>query len=275
MRFGCHISIKNGYLAAAKAAVSLGTKAFQYFPKNPRSLRIKKFDHEDAERCAVFCRKHGMVSIAHAPYPTNLSASDGKLSAVMASAINDLEIAEACGSIGVVIHFGTYKGAHLLTGYERMIHALNEILKDWKGNSLILIENNAGKSGQLGTTLEELVKVRELTNHPNKIGFCFDTCHAFAAGLWNGKNWEDVVDRGRRLDYFNHLKVIHLNNSRYPAGSKRDRHANLRHGEIAVTALKTLITSPIVRDIPLILETPAINQSHDSEFHDLMVWGGS
>ncbi|HEX6922799.1 MAG TPA: deoxyribonuclease IV [Bacillales bacterium] len=266
MKFGCHISIRNGYFGAAQTALKIGARAFQYFPKNPRSLKIKSHDRRDAGKCADFCKEHGIASIAHAPYPTNLSVPKPELQEpIIASILNDLEIVENCGSVGLVVHFGSYKGEPL-EGYKRMITVLNKVLSQWNGKSLLLIENTAGKGGELGTTFEELVKVRQLAEKPEKIGFCLDTCHAFASGLWDGKNWEKVATKGEKLGYFEHLKAIHLNNSMYDTGSRRDRHANIHNGQIEISQMKTFMTSPIVKDIPMILETPSSEQySHEDE----------
>ena len=118
MRIGCHISIRHGYLAAAKTALAIGASAFQYFPKNPRSLSVKAFSSSDAQACAAFCQEHNIASIAHTPYPTNLAVEDPKLRQVtLQSVLNDLEITEACGSVGLVVHFGKFKGPDLLQGY--------------------------------------------------------------------------------------------------------------------------------------------------------------
>src|SRR5699024_2849447 len=107
---------------------------------------------------------------------------------VINSLVNDLEIANACGSIGVVVHFGKMISQDApLASYRLMIDMLNETLQQWNGNSKILLENTGGKPGTIGTTLEELVQVRHLCAHPERIGFCLDTCHAFASGLWNGE----------------------------------------------------------------------------------------
>jgi deoxyribonuclease-4 len=257
VRIGCHISIKSGYLGAAKTAAALGAQAFQYFPKNPRSLKIKRFDRTDAERCAAYCQAHGLVSIAHSAYASNLAASGTERHAVIASILNDLAIAEACGSIGTVVHFASFSGGDPLEGYKRMIDALNRILSQWQGRSLLLIENNAGQGGQMGTTLEELVKIRNLTDAPEKIGFCLDTCHAYAAGLWDGKNWDALVTRGKQLGYFSALKAVHLNNSVFPFGSRRDRHADVLKGRIAKEDMMAFMTSDVLREVPLILETPS------------------
>lgn len=273
MRFGCHISTRNGYLGAAKTAVDIGAGCFQYFPKNPRSLRLKDFDFHDAEACASYCFENNIASIGHSAYACNLSADEEKIKPIEACILNDLEITNACGSIGTVVHFGTYHGNDPLDGYKRMIENLNRILLNWEGKSLILIENNAGKGGQLGLTLEEQVKIRNLTDFPEKIGFCFDTCHAFASGLWESSDWTSIMNKGNELGYFEHLKAVHLNNSVYPFDSRHDRHANIKSGEIPLEDMMSFIQSRVIKDLPLILETPSSDKySHAEEIADLEKW---
>lgn len=262
MRFGSHISIRDGYLGAARHATKIGARSFQYFPKNPRSLSVKKYDRRDAIECAEFCKEHDLLTIAHTPYPTNLVADEKQIKLVQDSLLNDLEIANECGSIGVVVHFGVLKNTeNPLEGYQRMIQTLNDVLSRWDGEALALLENNAGKSGPTGTTIEELVQIRQLTDYPDKIGFCLDTCHVFASGVWTGDNWSDVEAKGIELGYFEHLKAVHLNNSAYPTRSMKDRHANIPYGEIKVEQIKELLSSSIFGEIPFVLETP-----HESRF---------
>ncbi|MDU5949500.1 MAG: TIM barrel protein, partial [Paenibacillus macerans] len=124
LKIGGHLSIRGGYFGAAKAALGLGGGAFQYFPKNPRSLTVKSFDPRDAANCRSFCREHGLVSVAHTPYPSNLAVSSDDTAAyrrVVDSLRNDLAIAEACGSLGIVVHFGTFKSGNPLQGYQNII----------------------------------------------------------------------------------------------------------------------------------------------------------
>jgi len=260
MIFGSHVSIKDGYLGAAKRAVANQASAFQYFPKNPRSLTIKDFDQEDAKSCKDFCLEHQLCSVAHTPYSTNITPSKDKHDLTIASLLNDLEITDACGSIGVVVHYGSQiSKIDPLASYHLMLDILNSVLSQWNGSSLILIENNAGTKGALGTTIEELVQIRNLCEYPEKLGFCLDTCHAYASGLWNGENTEELIEKGEGLGYWEHLKAIHLNNSKYPKGSKKDRHANIfnsSNGYINAEQLEQLVKSPVLAGIPLILETP-------------------
>lgn len=252
---GAHVSIRGGYGQAARSARESGASCFQYFPKNPRSLKLKPVDYHDARSCADYCRGQGMVSIAHTPYPTNLAADAASRGMMTASLRNDLEIAEACGSLGIVVHFGHFAGMEPLQGYQNIIQCINDTLAGWEGRTKLLIENMAGNHGHEGMTLEELVKVRELSRYPEKIGFCFDTCHAFASGIWNPVDTDELLKRGALLGYWPALAAVHLNDSQYPCASRRDRHAAIGKGHIGEEALRALLTSEPFRKAAIAMET--------------------
>lgn len=274
LRIGSHVSIRRGYKEAAASAVAMGAKAYQYFPKNPRSLLVKTFDRPDAARCAAYCREQDLLSIAHAPYPVNLAAVDPAQRARTAeSLLNDLEIADACGSIGVVVHFGIYKGPDILEGYRSIIHALDDVLGQWTGSAKLLIENQAGDHAVMGTTFEELVQIRSLSKHSHRIGFCLDTCHLFAAGVWDGTNEAAWSDKARAIGYLDHLAAVHLNDSVHASGARRDRHAPVGQGMIGADAFRRLLAIPELRGIPIVLETPeSADYSHRDQIRQAETW---
>jgi deoxyribonuclease-4 len=256
MRIGRHVSIKNGYLQAAQLAHHLGSGAFQFFSKNPKMLSVKVIAKENAEACKLFTQKNKMISVIHSPYPTELCVdSAAKRITVINSIRNDLLIAEACGSLGVIVHYGKYRGTQELKGYQMMIDILDEILDDWKGDAMLLIENNAGQGSSMGTTLEEMMTMKQLVKRSDNIGFCFDTCHAFASGLWK-KGVTHWSEKACEIGYLEHLKVIHLNDSFFPNGSKRDQHAKIGKGYMGEKLLKSFLSLSKIKQLPLILETP-------------------
>ncbi|MDP5274086.1 deoxyribonuclease IV [Chengkuizengella axinellae] len=266
MYLGCHISIRKGFLNAAKTAQKIGASAFQYFPKNPRSLKLKQVDQLDAQACAEFCEAKDMLSIAHTPYPTNLAVEDQLRNQMAASILNDLEIANSCGSLGLVVHFGKFSGKDPLQGYKNILQCLNGVLSKWHGKTLILLENQAGMGTKMGMTFEELIQIRNLAQYPEKIGFCFDTCHAYASGLWNETNWEELYRHGEKLGFFKHVKAVHLNDSKYSSGSYRDRHENIGYGMIGEHRFELFLKSGWLKAIPIILETPTSqHRSYEQE----------
>ncbi|CAM3430206.1 deoxyribonuclease IV [Paenibacillus lupini] len=258
MYLGRHLSIKEGYAAAAKAAYMGGISAFQYFPKNPRSLGLKSFDRRDAERCAELCKQYDIVTIAHSPYPTNLASErEDVRQRTVESLLNDLDIANSCGSIGVVVHFGVYKGKEPLLGYQSIIRSLDEVTSRWDGDAKLLIEIQSGEHTFMGTTIEELAQIRGLCSQSEKLAFCLDTCHMFASGLWHGEEGAVWLNKAAKLGVLDHVAAIHFNDSMFAAGARRDRHAALGSGHIGEAGLKWLMTVPALNKVPFILETPS------------------
>lgn len=275
IRTGSHVSTRHGYRKAAEYAVALGGSAFQYFPKNPRTLQPKAFDRGDAERCAEWCRERDVRSIAHGPYPVN-PASEGEAARRMAlCTLNDLQIAEACGSIGVVVHFGAYKGKDPLEGYRNVVRWINAVTAAWQGKALVLLENQAGDHGPMGMTPEELTQIRGLVDRPGQVGFVLDTCHLFASGEWRPGRWDEFAERAGKLGFWEHVKAIHLNDSRYPSGSRKDRHAAVGEGWIGKDGITALLGTPELRDVPFVLETPpGADGTHRAQLASVKQWSG-
>lgn len=276
-KIGSHVSTRGGFGAAARYADSIGAKAFQYFPKNPRSLHVKSPDLQEGAACAAYCREFGLVSVAHTPYPTNmavgLTRGEEHYRLTVESLMNDLIIAESCGSLGIVVHFGHLKVKNILEGYQNVIRCMNEVLSAWTGQAKLLIENQAGDHSSMGMTLEESVKVRELADEPEKIGFCLDTCHLFAAGQWDVGATDKLLHKGRELGYWKHLVSVHLNDSKYGAGSRKDRHARVGRGMIGKEALKALLLSRELAGKAFILESEkGEDGTHRDDIAEVKSW---
>ncbi|WP_246142909.1 deoxyribonuclease IV [Pasteuria penetrans] len=260
MKIGCHISVGKGFLRAAQRAVSLGATSFQVFTKNPRGLRPKKLNREDAEAGRNFCQEHRLTVVTHTPYITNLSTPKDDLRSVIIRSIReDLQITDAYGGIGAVVHCGKHVGEGEEYGKQRMVDTLNAILDmDQEGspNALLLLENTAGQGTELGTQLADLVELRAATRYPDRIGFCFDTCHGFVAGIWEGESFVGLVSTMKEVAYLPHLRVLHFNDSLTPFASRKDRHAKIGKGEIGTSALHHFLKEPAFAHLPFILETP-------------------
>lgn len=277
MYIGAHVSTRGGFLKAAERARAAGAGAFQYFSKNPRNLQLKAPDLRDTEACLRYCRTHGLQSIVHTAYVVNpatgMTQGNELYAATVASLRNDLLIAEGCGSSGIVVHFGHLKSADPLTGYKNIIQCLNDVLKDWHGQTKILLENQAGDHGPMGVTMEEMVQIRNLCHAPERIGFCLDTCHAFASGMWSGQPDDEWWNKGETLGYWATLGAVHLNDSRYGAGSLKDRHERVGKGRIGERGLRWLLEHETIRSIPVILESaPGEDGTHQEDIHMLYSW---
>ncbi|WP_210090607.1 deoxyribonuclease IV [Paenibacillus turicensis] len=256
---GGHHSIRTGFAGAALTAMKQGGNCYQFFSKNPRSLTVKDFDKAEATKCKKICRENDILSVIHTPYPSNLAvetnASDDQFNRTTASLKNDLEISEACGSIGIIVHFGIYKGINLLQGYQNIIQCINKVLSHWQGKSMLLLENQAGDHGDMGITIEELTKIRSLCEKPEYVGFCLDTCHAFASGMWVGDQDNNFVQKAQEYNFWADVKCIHFNDSQYPALSRKDRHARPGEGFIGQKGFEYFLSIPEVRTKPMIIES--------------------
>ncbi|MDR6224853.1 deoxyribonuclease IV [Desmospora profundinema] len=266
MKIGCHISVAKGLHKASRRADELGAASFQVFTKNPRGLRPKKIDYKDAEKGVALCRERGITLVAHTPYITNLSTPKADLHEVTVRSIKeDLHIAETYGAVGAVVHCGKHVGEGVEYGTRRMVETLNEILAEYEGSTRLLLENTAGQGSELGLAIEDLVKIREATDHPEKIGFCFDTCHAFAAGVWNEESFDDLVRTMEETGYLKQLVAIHFNDSKAPYNSRKDRHEKIGQGEIGSSALSLFLRCDRFEGLPVILETPVDDETEYAE----------
>ncbi|MBD1371286.1 deoxyribonuclease IV [Hazenella sp. IB182357] len=257
MQIGCHISVAKGFEKAAKKAHLLGAESFQVFTKNPRGLRPKKLNENDAAKGKAYCEEHGITLVCHTPYITNLSTPKEDLHEVTIRSIKeDLKIAEAFGAIGAVVHCGKHVGEGETYGKQRMIETLNIILEDYQGTTKLLLENTAGQGTELGLQIDDLMEIRNGLDHPEKVGFCFDTCHGFAAGMWNHALFEEMIDKMQTSGYLEALVAIHFNDSKTPFNSHKDRHEKIGKGEIGESALSLFLRAPQFEKLPFILETP-------------------
>ncbi|SFS49489.1 deoxyribonuclease IV [Marininema halotolerans] len=266
MKLGCHVSVAKGFSKACQQASTLGAASFQVFTKNPRGLRPKKVDYADAEKGVAFCRENGITLVAHTPYITNLSTPKADLHEVTVRSIKeDLHIAESYGAVGAVVHCGKHVGEGEEEGTRRMVETLNEILADYEGDTLLLLENTAGQGTELGLAIEDLVKIREATDVPDKIGFCFDTCHGFASGAWNLETFDEMVKTMEETGYLKSLVAIHFNDSKVPFQSRKDRHEKIGKGEIGAEALTRFLHCEQFEGLPIILETPVEKEEEYAE----------
>ena len=263
MRIGCHVSVAGGYLKAVNRAQTLGAECFQYFSKSPRMLRFqKKINYDDASAGRDRAAELGIITLAHAPYLINLSAPDDDLRRASVDALLwDLQVAHARATPAVVVHCGKHVGAGVAAAIDRMRTSLARVLAEDDTGVEVMLENTAGQGTEIGTTVEDLLALVDGLAEPNRLGFCLDTQHAFAAGVLDPLKPQGF-DAVRTPAFHARLHAIHLNDSKVEAGHPADRHALLGQGHIGDAGLTRLVTEPSWQDLPFYVETPVDDEEH-------------
>ncbi len=266
---GCHVSIAGSIDHAVGRALERGCDTFQIFSRNPRGWRAKALDPAvvDAFQEAVKASGIGPV-VDHMPYLPNPASSDDAIyEKSVAGLTEELERCDLLGIPYLVTHLGHHRGAGSDVGEERIIAAINRALADeGEGDVMLLLENTAGEKNSMGAEIAELARIREGVDARERIGFCFDTCHAFAAGY--DLRTADAVDAvfGEFADLvgLEHLRIIHLNDSKGELGGGLDRHEHIGLGTIGEEGFRHILHHPAIRSLPLICETPVDDRRDDA-----------
>jgi len=266
---GCHLSIAKGLPVAIDEAEDLGNNALQIFTHNASAWRMKPLSEDRADR---FVERRADSSIAyavaHAMYLLNLASPDPALHArSVAALIEELRRAQRLGLDGVVAHLGAHVGSGNDRGIDRIVEALGQVVSSGAFDTApgvrgigprLLLENTAGSGTTMGSTFEEIAGIFDRLSADERIGVCLDTAHAFAAGY--DLRTSDAVDATlARFDAtigIDRLALIHLNDSKYACGSRRDRHEHIGWGAIGRDGLRAILRHRAVRALPVILETP-------------------
>lgn len=270
---GAHMSVSGGYEQAIKRGESIGCTAIQIFTKSNRQWYAKPILESDA---LIFKRTLQQSSIrsiiAHASYLINVGSSQKATEEKSITAlIDELERCELLGIKALVLHPGSTGTLTKEEGIEQISNNLNKALEQTTSSTMILLENMAGQGSAIGSTFQELALIRNNIHHKNRIGFCFDTCHAFATGydISTQGTYNNVWKSFDTIIGLEHLKAIHLNDSKQKLGSHRDRHEHIGKGYIGLKGFEYLINDPQLIDIPKILETP--KESLEDDFKNLQL----
>lgn len=262
--FGAHVSASGGLDKACERAASIGCNAMQIFSNSPRMWRSKSADQFDWEKFSQAKKDFGIESVViHAMYLINLASNNPELVEKSRNAlINDLTIADAGNFEGVVVHLGSHQGRGYESAKDQMVEEIKKILEETPENSILLIENSAGQNGKIASNLEEIRELLDEVDSP-RLGWCLDSCHAHAAGYAITPMDVSLFDSSKmlfeeieRLRLWETLKCVHINDSRDPFGSCRDRHENLGKGKILATDMQVLLQHPKLEHVPFILEVP-------------------
>ena len=262
---GAHVSIAGGLPTAIERGRKLDCEALQIFVKNASQWRGRALGDEEA---VAFRGAHAETGepplVAHASYLINLAATDPAiLERSRAALADELDRCDRLGVGGLVVHPGAHLGAGEEEGIERIAASLDAVLDralaDRPGlATLVLLENTAGQGTVLGYRNEQLAAIRARAGHPERIGYCLDTCHAFAAGyaVHEPAGWEEWMAEVGEVLGFERVAAWHLNDSKQPFGSRKDRHENVGQGEIGPECFARLIYDERGEGRPMVVETP-------------------
>lgn len=273
MKIGSHVS-NNGIKmleGSVEEALSYGSNALMVYLGAPQNTFRKPFNQMHINEALELCKKNNIDPediIVHAPYIVNLAQSDNqKWDYAITFLGNELMGTAMIGAKYMVLHPGAHVGMGSNYGIERIANGINCILSDTINyRSVILLETMAGKGTECGRTFEEIKAIIDRVHNKNRIGVCLDTCHINDAGYDIVNDYEGVIDEFDRIIGLEYLKVIHLNDSKNPVGSHKDRHENIGFGTIGFDTLMKFVNDERFKDIPKILETPYIPYTKDLSF---------
>lgn len=254
---GCHLSSAKGYLAMGRQAAEIGANVFQFFTRNPRGGSVKSLDMADVEAFLAFSQEKGFGPLlAHAPYTMNLCAAKPELREFARQTIKeDLARLELLPDVMFNFHPGSHVKQGAETGITLIADALNDILSDG-GKTPILLETMAGKGSEVGRTFEELRAMIDKTEQKERLGVCLDTCHVYDGDYDILQDLDGVLAEFDRIVGLERLRAIHLNDSKNPIASHKDRHEKIGEGTLGLEGLVRVINHPKLRDLPFYLETP-------------------
>lgn len=241
----------------AANAVRIGADTFQFFTRNPQGGKAKDISRSDVDCFLDMARRHRFARfVAHAPYTLN-PCSNNPQTAEFAEMVfkDDLRRMEYLPGNYYNFHPGSHVGQGVEKGIELIAALLNRVLTPGQ-STLVLLETMSGKGSEVGAAFEELQAIISRVELSDKIGVCLDTCHVYSAGYDIVGSLDGVLEDFDKVIGLGRLKAIHLNDSKMPFNSRKDRHEKIGQGTIGLDAIVRLINHPALKNLPFILETP-------------------
>lgn len=270
LTIGCHLSTSKGYAAMGKQALTIGANTFQFFTRNPRGGKAKAIDEKDIKEFLEIAKANEIdVILAHAPYTLNACSADEKVREfAILTMEDDLRRMEYTPGNLYNFHPGSHVGQGVQIGIEYISAMLNQLLKPAQ-TTTVLLETMAGKGSEIGRSFEELREILNKIELQDKMGVCLDTCHVYDAGYDIVNNLDGVLEEFDQIIGLDKLKAIHLNDSKNPMESHKDRHEKIGEGFIGIEAMERIIKHPKLRELPFFLETPNEIEGYEREIQML------
>ncbi|MCD7800003.1 MAG: deoxyribonuclease IV [Ruminococcus sp.] len=267
---GCHLSVSGGFEKMGKDALLLGANTLQFFTRNPRGANAKKIKEEDSQALVRLMQQNNFGKIiAHAPYTLNpCSADENTRRLALKIFKDDLLRMEYLPNNYYNFHPGSHTGQGVDVGISQIANMLNESLTETQSTT-VLLETMAGKGTEIGRSFEELKAIIDRVELKDKVGVCLDTCHIFDAGYDVVNNFDGILRDFDNIVGLDRLKAIHLNDSKNPMGSHKDRHETIGNGTIGLCAIFKVINHPLLQGLPFCLETPNDAEGYKQEIHML------
>lgn len=254
--FGCHLSASGGNAVMVKTALSIGANTFAFFTRNPRGSKAKPEDPADAAKAAAMLEEnHFGKLVAHGAYTMNLCTADADARAFAAGILeDDLRRMAALPGNFYNFHPGSHVGQGTQAGIDYIAAALKNALRhDYPVT--VLLETMAGKGSEIGGRFEELRDILDAVGSEN-VGVCLDTCHVYDGGYDIANDLDGVLAEFDRVVGLDRLHALHLNDSKNPFASHKDRHECLGKGSLGLETFRRIVNHPQLKDKPMILETP-------------------
>lgn len=261
---GSHVSMKGKemLLGAAQEAANYNASTFMIYTGAPQNTRRKALDEMNIPAGEAFCKENGLSDIVvHAPYIINLGNTIKPENFGFAVEFLRAEIvrAEALGATQITMHPGAHVGAGVEAAIQQIVKGLNEVLHPGQ-TAQIALETMAGKGTEIGRSFDEIAKIIDGVTLNEKLSVTLDTCHTNDAGYNVKEDFDGVLNEFDHIIGLDRLKVVHVNDSKNPMGSHKDRHENIGFGTIGFEALNKIVHHEALTKVPKILETPFVGE---------------
>ncbi len=260
MRFGFHISIAGGFSKVAERANVRGCETIQFFSRNPRGWKYSPLNEKDVKAFRSSIQSSSLFPIfLHIPYLPNIASFKSTFyKRSIHSIATDLQRAEQLGAQYLIIHIGHRMESSEDQAIEAVSQGIDQAFEMVKNDVMLLTENTAGQGTEIGYHFNQIKNIIEGVHDHQRMGVCLDTAHSFEAGydLSNKDGIERTLENFDQTIGLKRLQLLHLNDSKTPLGSRKDRHWHIGEGYIGLEGFRTLANHPLLRHLPGIMETP-------------------